>query len=117
MRLISKCLIVTCILMVLFSGCGGQNEKVYHVGVLSGLNFVADITDGLKAKMTELGYTEGKNIVYDVQKTDFDMTAYRSALNKFVDDRVDVIVVFPTEASMEGKKATEGQGISVVFTL
>src|SRR4030043_1794269 len=105
------------IAVIFLGGCTTtQNEKVYHVGVLSGLNFVADITDGLKAKMTELGYTEGKNIVYDVQKTDFDMTAYRSALNKFVDDRVDVIVVFPTEASMEAKKATEGTGISVVFT-
>jgi putative tryptophan/tyrosine transport system substrate-binding protein len=33
-----------------------------------------------------------------------------------VDDKVDVIVVFPTEASMEAKKATEGTGIPVVFT-
>ena len=105
------------IAVIFLGGCTTtQNEKVYHVGVLSGLSFVADITDGLKAKMTELGYTEGKNIVYDVQKTDFDMTAYRSALKKFVDDKVDVIVVFPTEASMEAKKATEGTGVPVVFT-
>ncbi|MCX6814355.1 MAG: ABC transporter substrate-binding protein [Candidatus Aenigmarchaeota archaeon] len=103
--------------VIFLGGCTTtQNEKVYHVGVLSGLSFVADITDGLKAKMTELGYTEGKNIVYDVQKMDFDMVAYRSALNKFVDDKVDVIVVFPTEASMEAKKATEGTGTPVVFT-
>jgi putative ABC transport system substrate-binding protein len=89
---------------------------VYRVGILSGLSFVAVITDGFKAKMTELGYVEGKNIVYDVQKTDFDMAAYKTILKKFVDDKVDLIVVFPTEASMEAKAATQGTNIPVVFT-
>src|SRR4030042_6970328 len=103
--------------VIFLGGCTTtQNEKVYHVGVLSVLDFVADITDGLKAKMTELGYIEGENIVYDVQKTDFDMAAYKSILKKFVDDKVDLIFVFPTEASIEAKGATEGTTIPVVFT-
>ena len=101
---------------LLLSGCGGaQKPKVYRVGVLSGLDFVADITDGLKVKMTELGYVEGKNIVYDVQKTNFDMDAYKRILKKFVADKVDVIFVFPTEASQEAKAATQGTTIPVVF--
>jgi putative ABC transport system substrate-binding protein len=98
------------------SGCGVQQPKVYRVGVLSGLNYVAVITDGFKAKMTELGYVEGQNITYDVQKTDFDLAAYRKILNKFVEDKVDLIVVFPTEATMEAKAATQGTNIPVVFT-
>lgn len=102
------------------SGCigsdTGQEEKVYRVGVLSGLSFVADITDGLKAGMTELGYVEGENVVYDVQNTDFDMAAYKETLDKFVEDKVDVIVVFPTEATIEAKATTKGTGIPVVFT-
>jgi putative ABC transport system substrate-binding protein len=101
---------------LLLSGCAGaQKPKVYRVGVLSGLDFVADITDGLKAKMTELGYTEGKNITYDVQKTNFDLEAYKTILKKFVADKVDVIFVFPTEASQEAKAATQGTNIPVVF--
>jgi len=102
------------VISLLLSGCG-KTPKVYRVGVLSGLDFVADITDGLKAKMTELGYVEGKNIVYDVQKTNFDMAAYKSILQKFVADKVDVIFVFPTEASQEAKTATQGTNIPVVF--
>jgi len=102
---------------MLLGGCGGaQPNKVYRVGILSGLNFVAVITDGFKAKMTELGYVEGKNITYDVQKTDFDMAAYKKILNKFVADKVDLIVVFPTEATQEAKAATQGTNIPVVFT-
>lgn len=103
------------VLVLLLSGCGVQQTKVYRVGVLSGLDFVADITDGLKAGMAELGYVEGEDITYDVQKTNFDMAAYRTILDKFVADKVDVIFVFPTEASQEAKTATEGTGIPVVF--
>jgi putative ABC transport system substrate-binding protein len=110
---------LVCLVIVglLLSGCSGvQQPKVYRVGILSGLDFVAVITDGFKARMTELGYVEGKNITYDVQKTNFDLAAYKKILNKFVADKVDLIVVFPTEATMEAKAATQGTNIPVVFT-
>jgi len=111
--LAAVCAIVACV--VALSGCGVQKPKTYRVGVLSGLDFVADITDGLKAGMAELGYVEGENITYDVQKTNFDIAAYRAILQKFVADKVDVIFVFPTEASQEAKAATQGTDIPVVF--
>jgi len=103
------------LLGLLLGACGGQPPKVYHVGVLSGLQFDANITDGFKARMTELGYVEGQNIQYGIQQTDFDMAAYRRILQKFVADKVDLIVVFPTEASLEAKAATQGTNIPVVF--
>lgn len=105
-------LISTC---ALFNGCS-KTRKTYRVGILSGLSFVADITDGFKAKMTELGYIEGKNIVYDVKKTDFDIPAYKNVLMKFISDKVDLIVVFPTEATQEAKAATKGTNIPVLFS-
>lgn len=110
-------LLLILVAALLLSGCGGaQTPRTYRVGVLSGLSFVANITDGLKTKMAELGYVEGQNITYDVQATDFDMDKYKSILKKFVDDKVDVIFVFPTEASMEAKAATQGTNIPVVFS-
>ncbi len=98
------------------AGCGAQKPKVYRVGILSGLSFVADITDGFKEGMAGLGYVEDQNIVYDVQATEFDMAAYQRILQKFAADKVDLILVFPTEASMEAKAATQGTNIPVVFT-
>jgi putative ABC transport system substrate-binding protein len=109
-------LTLVAVLALLLGGCCKKEEpKVYHVGVLSGLSFVADITDGFKEGMAELGYVEGENIVYDVQATEFDMEAYRRILDQFVEDEVDLILVFPTEATMEAKAATEGTDIPVVF--
>jgi putative ABC transport system substrate-binding protein len=102
--------------ILLLSGCGAEKPRVYRVGVLSGLDYVADITDGFKTAMAELGYVEGENIVYDVQKTNFDMAVYKSILQKFVADKVDLIFVFPTEASLEAKAATQGTDIPVVFS-
>jgi putative ABC transport system substrate-binding protein len=111
--------VITIFLVVVFiTGCTGESEpEVYQIGVLSGLELVsADIIDGFKEGMTELGYVEGENVVYDVQRTDFDMDAYKSILQQFVDDNVDMILVFPTEATMEAKAATQGTDIPVIFT-
>jgi putative ABC transport system substrate-binding protein len=103
---------------LLLSGCGQAPEKkVYRVGVLSGLSAFSPIFDGFKAKMTELGYVEGENIVYDVQSTEVDIEAYQQITKKFVEDKVDLIFVFPTEAAMEAKAATQGTNIPVVFAM
>jgi len=116
---IRRPLVVLTLLLVVslvLNNCAKRKSLVYHVGILSGLNYIAEIADGFKAKMAELGYKEGENIIYDLQKTDFDMTVYKNILNKFVSDKVDLIFVFPTEASQEAKAATRGTKIPVVFT-
>ncbi len=96
-------------------GCAEKKQKVYHVGILSGLDFFASTADGFKEKMTELGYIEGNNIIYDLQNKEFDIAVYKTVLNKFVADKVDLIFVFPTEATQEAKIATKGTDIPVVF--
>ncbi len=106
------------VLSMFLSGCGtAPQTKVYHVGILSGLSAFAPITDGFKSKMAELGYVEGKNISYDVQSTDVDTAAYKTITKKFVDDKVDMIFVFPTEAAMEAKAAAQGTDIPVLFSM
>jgi putative ABC transport system substrate-binding protein len=104
-------------LALLLSGCGQAKPKVYHVGILSGFDFQGSIPDGFKNAMTELGYIEGENIVYDLQETHgVDMQAYQDIVQKFVDDDVDLILSFPTEASMVAKEVTEGSGVPVLFS-
>jgi putative ABC transport system substrate-binding protein len=105
------------IVALLLSGCSStQESKQYKVGILIGLGFTSPIADGFKAGMTDLGYVEGKNITYDVQTTDFDIPTYQSILKKFVADKVDLIVVTPTEATIEAKTITKDTNIPVVFS-
>lgn len=99
----------------LFNGCG--EKKVYHVGILSGLEYMAVVADGFKQKMTELGYIEGENIIYDVQTPQSYMEDIDKISKKFVDDKVDLIFCYPTEAALGAKKAAEGTEIPVVFAV
>jgi putative tryptophan/tyrosine transport system substrate-binding protein len=108
-------LVGTIVLALLLNACGTPAPKVYHVGILSGLDFFASTSDGFKAKMTELGYIEGQNVVYDMQKTNLDAAAEEPILKKFVADKVDLILVFPTEVALEAKKVTRGTNIPVLF--
>ncbi len=54
---------------LLLSGCGSAaaTPKVYRVGIIASQASFLKIADGFKAKLTELGYVEGKNVVYDQQ--------------------------------------------------
>jgi putative ABC transport system substrate-binding protein len=100
--------------ILLLNGCQ-RKPMVYRVGILCGMDFFAPITNGFKEKMAELGYVEGKNILYDVQRTNVDVAAYRNILKKFVADSVALILSYPTEASIEAKAITQSTRIPLVF--
>jgi putative tryptophan/tyrosine transport system substrate-binding protein len=111
---------IAVVLLVILAAAGyflfsPQNKKVYRVGILSGLNSLADIADSFRTGMAEMGYTEGKNIVYDFQKTNFEHDKEKKILQKFVDDKVDLIFTFPTEVALAAKTVTRGTNIPVVF--
>lgn len=103
------------IVTLLLSGCSGA-KKQYKVGVLIGLEFTAPVAEGFKEGMKELGYVEGENITYDVQVVGFDIPTYQKTIKKFIADKVDLIVVTPTEATIEAKNLTKGTDIPVVFS-
>ena len=105
-------------ILVLFMGCGEKNpERVYRVGMLCGLDYINVLAEGFKDKMTELGYVEGKNIVYDYQRTNFEPEREQKILRQFIEDSTDLIITFPTEVSMAAKEATQGTDIPVVFAI
>jgi len=90
-------------------------QKVYRIGILSGLDLFSGIADSFKDEMTVLGYKEGKNVIYHLQKTNFEHEKEQQILKKFVIDKVDLIFGYNTEVAIEAKAAAEGTGIPVVF--
>lgn len=95
-------------------GCGEKKPNVYRVGILSGSDAFVRIADGFKEKMTELGYIEGKNIVYDVRTVNADSAAVRRIAKQFVEDKVDLILAFPTNPAVESKAAALDTGIPAI---
>ena len=105
---------------LLLSGCAGaktQEAKVYHVGILSSNQAFADIENAFKAKMTELGYIENKNIIYVIQTAQpgVTMEQRQDLIKKLVDDKVDLIFVSGSLDAVAAKAATQGTDIPVVF--
>lgn len=94
---------------------GAKPGKIYRVGILYEAGNMLGIAEGFKAKMAELGYVEGKNIFYDLNAANFDSSEEQRILKKFVDEKVDLIFAFPTEAAIAAKAKTQGTNIPVIF--
>ncbi len=107
-------LIGAMVLAPLLGGCAPK-PKVYRVGIIQGGAF-AVIADGFKARMAELGYVEGENIVYDAPDAGANMAGAPEIARQFVADKVDLIFTAgSTPGAMAAKAATEGTDIPVVF--
>lgn len=117
---LKRCIIIIGILSaLLLGGCTifqNQQEKVYKVGIMSGLDFFVATADGFKAKMTELGYVGGENIVYNLRRTNFDPVKEETYLKEFVANDVDLILSIGTEASLMAKDEAKEANIPVIFT-
>lgn len=114
MLLITTMLAMFCVFL---SSCAKKTQKVYRVGILCSFAPFINIADGFKAKMAELGYIEGKNIAYDLQIAHMDPKGGKRVARKFVEDKVDLIFAFSTEASIDAKQTTQGTSIPVVFAM
>jgi putative ABC transport system substrate-binding protein len=110
-------ILLFCAASLIFCACQ-RPAKVYHVGILSGFSYFADTADGFKTQMAALGYIEGENITYDQKNVSVaDVAAYRSVIDGFVKNKVDLVFVFPSEASMIAKELANAGGIPVVFAI
>jgi putative ABC transport system substrate-binding protein len=110
-------LVIALLLALLVVGCQESKEKVYRVGLLSGVNTFNTAIDGFKAKMTELGYTEGENITYDYQEAGGDEEQMKQIAQQFVADEVDLIFTTTTGAAKAAQAATSGTDVAIVFSI
>src|SRR4030042_1841555 len=112
--LICSLLLITIAICISLISCS-KKQKIYHVGIVTDYSPFMIVADSFKASMAELGYIEGENIVYDIQEKHLDPEGQKAAVEKFINDKVDFIFTFPTEASVIAYKLTRGTDIPVVF--
>ena len=102
---------------LLLSACAGKTPKVYRVGILIASDNLNAVVDVFKARMAELGYVEGKNIVYDAQKSNGDSAEEKRIASKFVADQVDLVFALPGQPARAMKVALQGTNIPIVFAV
>ncbi len=102
-------------MLLLLVGCAGEAPKTYRVGILVGADTLRVGADSFKNKMAELGYIEGKNITYDVQKSNGDPAEEKRIAGEFAAKKVDLVFAFPGQSARSVKAALQGTDIPIVF--
>lgn len=92
-----------------------QAGKVYRVGVLLNRNNPSPETESLRTGLTQLGYVEGTNVVYEVRAAEGQLDRLPGFAAELVSKGVDVIVSYGGPPTNAARKATAT--IPIVFTL
>jgi putative tryptophan/tyrosine transport system substrate-binding protein len=92
-----------------------QAGKVYRVGVLLNRNNPSPETESLRTGLTQLGYFEGTNVVYEVRAAEGQLDRLPGFAVELVSRGVDVIVSYGGPPTNAARKATTT--IPIVFTL
>lgn len=105
------------LLICVSAGCGKSelSSKTYTVGVVNLNNNLDKVFFGLKNKLEDLGYHEGKNITYIYSGSRSKASDLEKDLQAFIDQKVDLIFSITTPATQKTKLMTAGTGIPVVF--
>lgn len=90
-----------------------QENKVYHIGILVGAKAFTPMIGSFKKNLASMGYIEGKNVTYDTTLLENDPDSERKTLQRFVQNKVDLIFTLPTRAAEEAKEATNS--IPIIF--
>jgi len=89
------------------------------IGFIQVFGAIDNVYDGLKLGMTELGYVEGVNIVYDYQSWEQDPTKVDGIAQGFIDKDVDIIYAVADLSALKALKLTKeaGKPIPIVFSV
>jgi len=114
---------------IILSGCGTQSgqtqnqktgesgKKVFKVGVSQFVAHPALDLDqkGFLDEMKQLGFIQGQNVEFDIKNSQGDPNMAKTIADKFVADKVDVILSITTPSSQAAAMATKGTNIPVVY--
>lgn len=109
-------LLVVVLLLGTFVGCTGTKEKGLTVGIVQIVEHPSldTIRESIISELETLGYKEGENITINYQNAQGDQSNLNSICQKFVGDKVDLIVAIATPSAQAAASATKD--IPIVFS-
>ena len=106
-------LILTIALPVM-TGCGPSLTKIGITQIVTHPALDAN-RQGFMDQMAAEGFIEGEDVEYDYRTPEGDMSVAASIAQKFVSDKVDLIIAIATPTSQACVEAIEGTDIKLVF--
>ncbi|WP_066639094.1 ABC transporter substrate-binding protein [Desulfolucanica intricata] len=119
-------IILLAALTLILTSCGSKDnpysqnqseDKTLKVGITQFVAHPALDLDqkGFLDQMKEEGFIEGENVEFDIKNSQGDPNLAKTVADKFVADKVDLILAITTPSSLAAAQATKGTGIPVVF--
>jgi putative ABC transport system substrate-binding protein len=105
-----------CAAMAIFVGEANAG-KTYKIGITAIVTHPAlDANrDGFIDELAKAGFKKGQNVEYDIRNPEGDMSLAASIANKFVGEKLDLILSIATPTSQACVKAAQGTDIPIVF--
>ncbi len=109
--------VVLCAVAGMVAGNGLAAEKVYKIGIAQFVTVppLDQARKGFIDQMAAEGFIEGKNVEYDVDNAETDMSVAASIAKKFVSRNVDLILAIATPMSQACVAAAENTDIPIIF--
>jgi putative ABC transport system substrate-binding protein len=112
----ARSLLAAALALLAASGVAQERQRPYRVGVLNEAWAANHPTvEGLRAGLRELGFEDGRDVVFDIRFTQGKPEATPAAAKALVKANVDLIFTSNEAATLAAKEAT--QKIPIVFTL
>src|SRR5262245_39039186 len=90
-----------------------QPARVYHIGVLHEGGWYAEVVNGLRAGLRDLGLEESRQYVLQIHDVKGDLKAVAPAARSLEADRVDLIYTVTTSVTTAARQAT--RSVPIVF--
>jgi putative tryptophan/tyrosine transport system substrate-binding protein len=102
-------------LMPIVFGCSSSRKDVFIIGFAYNTIAPLSVLEGFKKGMAELGYVEGKNVIY-IYRGSIENTpqAIDVEIRNLLDQNIDLLVTTLNETSLRAKKAVEGTSLPVL---
>ena len=112
-------LVLYALAALLLIGCSSLNaqqaKKIFRVGRLSGALSTSTFSmDALRRDLRDLGYIEGKNIVFEIRYAEEKPERLSAMADELLRSKVDLIIAGGPTDALTAKKATKA--IPVIFT-
>ena len=99
-------------------GTGLCADKVYKIGIAQFLSVppLDQAREGFIDAMAEEGFVQGKNVEYDYNNAERDMSVAATIAKKFASQKKDLILSITTPMSQATVAATENTNIPIIFS-
>ena len=100
-----------------FTACPQDKPpKPFTIGIVNYVSILNPVIEGFKAGMNELGYTEGKDVIYiDNGVVLPDSQTVDAEIKQLLAHDIDLLFPIGTLATLRAKHAVEGRKMAVVF--